>query len=290
MTRPSTKPVAGWYTPEDPLTAREYAANTAIIILTAGSLLLLGFFALDNSDEPMLYFVVRSLLVALASAVVCISLWIQHSADRHISYQALRNAAKTWFVFGATGYLVGFLVPNPAGLWCHIIAMGVGYAGGVFWLVGPMRKSYFVPTPDIPSHTGIDELLPWPQYRDERACGDWHPDWWERLYDGIEGPRRHFGPLEEMLIPEERKSARRIRERHPELSGWSDKAICQAWRLYSKAFHCTEWMTLRPARHPDFLFYIALSEEHKEPLTDVPTQETALTVAARVWRRQETSA
>lgn len=290
MTRTSTKPVTGRVATEAPLTAREYAANAAIIVLTASSLLLLGFFALDNADEPLFNFIVRSLLVALASAVVCISLWIRHSADSHISYQVLRSAAKFWFVFGATGYLVGFFIPDPAGLWCHSIAIGLGYTGGILWQVGPMRKSYFAPTRDLPSPTGIDGLLPWPQYRDELAHCAWHPDWWERLYDGIDGPRRQFSPLEEILIPEERKSARRIRERHLELSGWSDKAICHAWRMYSKAFHYKEWMTLRPARHPDFLLYIALSEEKKDPLTDVPTQDTAIKVVARIWRSQETGA
>lgn len=263
----------------DTLSRRAYAANALVDIFIAGAALS-PLWVPNNLREGenlfTLYF-----LPAIAATAVCWIIWIRHSRDRRIQETAVRRGAKPWFNAGVTGYLLGdYIVPDPVGFWCTALALGLLVPGGMLWLIGPV---YPEPRPDSGSHTGIDSLLPWMSYRDLHVAVDFHPDWWARLYDGIDGPRKTVSALESLVIPEERKSAQLIRDKHPELTVWSDKAICHAWRLFSWAFYRTEWLAFRSRRYPEFLLYIGMSEQAKEPLADVPLAAEANLIAQSLW-------
>jgi hypothetical protein len=77
-----------------------------------------------------------------------------------------------------------------------------------------------------------------------------------------------YTAIQEVNIASERKRVPLIKNNHPEISKWTDKAIVEAIVLYEK--HITKGRIDSTRRHSEFVNYLKLSELYGKPIKDSP--------------------
>jgi hypothetical protein len=77
-----------------------------------------------------------------------------------------------------------------------------------------------------------------------------------------------YSAIQEVSIASERKRVSSIKNNHPEISKWTDKAIVEAIVLYEK--HIAKGRINSTKRHSEFVNYLKLSELYGKPIKVSP--------------------